>query len=77
MVQSTLFDVFSSVSKAPHHFCPKPNRLSLAHGINGEIKSAHFKLKVFDPEVIFFFTFEDFCCILLHHQGLQAILLCL
>ena len=44
---------------------------------NGEIKSAHFKLEVFYPEVIFFFTLEDFCCILLHLQGLQAVLLCL
>ena len=76
MVQSTLFDVFSSVSKAHHCFPPKPKRLLLAHGINGEIKSAHFKLEGFYPEVIFF-TLEDFCCILLHLQGLQAVLLCL
>ena len=45
MVQSTLFCVFSSVSKAPHCFRPKPNRPALAHGICGEIKSANFKLE--------------------------------
>ena len=77
MVQSTLFGVFSSVSKAPHCFRPKPNRPALAHDICGEIKSANFKLEIFDPEVIFFFTPEDFCCIRHHLQDLQDILLCL
>lgn len=77
MVQSTLFGVFSSVSKAPHCFRPKPNRPALAHDICGEIKSANFKLEIFDPEVIFFFTPEDFCCIRLHLQGLKDIHLCL
>ena len=76
MVQSTLFCVFSSVSKAPHCFRPKPNRPALAHGICGEIKSANFKLEIFEPEVIFF-TPEDFCCIRFHLQGLKDIHLCL
>ena len=76
MVQSTLFGVLSSVSKALHCFCPKPNRPALAHGICGEIKSANFKLEIFEPEVIFF-TPEDFCCIRHHLQDLQDILLCL
>ena len=76
MVQSTLFGVLSSVSKALHCFCPKPNRPALAHDICGEIKSANFKLEIFDHEVIFF-TPEDFCCIRLHLQGLKDIHLCL